>query len=586
MGCLPPDLDDPMPAITHSAMWGWLLCLACLGCFCGNTALAAIPMRALILFDNSGSMRQNDPQRLSHLAVQLFLALAGPQDQVGVLAFSDAGVSLCPLTPMRSAALKQACQSRLQTLHFNGQTTDLHAAIKAGLASFPPAGASASRDLVLLLTDGQLDLGPQRRAAEPLTLAAIRETLLPQYLDRGIAVYTLAFTSEADRTLLQEMAQVTRGEFRFIANASTLHTAFSALFMSAKSAASLPIQEGAVVMDSSLQEASLILSKAHPKEPVSLLTPGKQRLQARSTHPGVQWQSTPAYDMIQLTAPEPGTWRVERASGGEQDVAIIGASTLTLEVSLGPDYLEAGEPLTIQARLLEYEHALHDPQKLQAFTVQAELTTPAGERQTIPLQAGPEAGSFTARRTTPEATGQYGLVVRATSATVQRQRMLSFMPQPRCFLPSVLPEPALTVQVALSAACPVFDTLELSAGYVRASAREPATWLPLVTTQPRLFQGTLPAPATDAESSIVVRLRGRRGRQMVFTLFKGPLALPTLARGDPAPDASQPAAPFNWLALGKTVGWQLLTLNVVLGACGTAGWRLYFYTRTRRARHG
>ncbi|MGE3536807.1 MAG: VWA domain-containing protein [Candidatus Tectimicrobiota bacterium] len=552
----------------------------------GRTALAADPMRAVLLLDNSGSMRQNDPQRLSHVAVQLFLALARPQDHVGVVAFSDTGTSLCPLMPMRSAADKQACLARLQALHFTGQTTDLRAALQAGLASFPTAVVAGSRDLVVLLTDGKQDLGPQQRAAEAAALAALRDTVLPQYLERRIAVYTLAFTAAADRDLLREMARTTSGEFRFIPNATVLHTAFSDLFVAAKAAESVPIQQGAVVLDRSIQEASLVLGKKHAREPLSLVTPGKQRLQARSTHPGVQWQSTPTYDMIQLTAPEPGTWRVERASGGEHDVAIIGASTLSLSVSLGADYLEAGEALTIQARLLENAQPLQDAQRLQEFTVQAELQTPAGERQTIMLQPGPEAGMFSASQTIPEPTGQYSLLVRALSDTVQRQRTISFIPQPRCFLPRVLPEPAFTVQVALTDVCPAFGTLALAAGYVRPPEREPAAWHALAALQPRLWQATLPAPSPAADSALLLRLQGTQGRQQAFTLYKGPLALPGLAPALPAPQMVRPEPPFNWWALGKTLAWQLLVVNLVLGLGSAGGWRFYLYTRTRRARHG
>jgi hypothetical protein len=40
-------------------------------------------MRAIILFDVSGSMRQNDPQRLSVMAAQLFVDLAQPRDALG-----------------------------------------------------------------------------------------------------------------------------------------------------------------------------------------------------------------------------------------------------------------------------------------------------------------------------------------------------------------------------------------------------------------------------------------------------------------------------------------------------------------------
>ncbi|HSX83495.1 MAG TPA: hypothetical protein VLQ80_33690, partial [Candidatus Saccharimonadia bacterium] len=54
-------------------------------------------LRAIILFDVSGSMRHNDPQRPSVAAAQLFVDLAQPQDAIGLVVFSDRGIPLVPL---------------------------------------------------------------------------------------------------------------------------------------------------------------------------------------------------------------------------------------------------------------------------------------------------------------------------------------------------------------------------------------------------------------------------------------------------------------------------------------------------------
>jgi hypothetical protein len=537
----------------------------------GHEALAAIPMRAVILFDNSGSMRQNDPQRLSHVAAQLFLDLARPLDQVGLVAFGDDAVPLVPLTSLSSPEAHKPFPVTLRSLRFDGQTTDLGVALRAGLSSFPEQTVEQSRDLVLLLTDGKLDLGPQRRDAESVALEYIRETLLPAYQERGIALYTIAFTEAADRALLQEVAQATGGEFRFIPDASLLHKAFSELFVVAKEAESIPIQDGAVLVDPSIQEASLVLAKPDPQEPLRLVTPQHQRLDATSRHPGVTWKPTPSYDMVQLHQPEPGKWQVDRRTGGGDDVAIIGASTLSMQVQLSPDYLEAGAPLYLQVRLLDQEQPLRDPQRLQGLTVHAEITSPTGERHTVTLTPG-DGGEFDATLYTPELPGQYGLEVVASSPTLQRQRTLSFMLQPRCFEPTVLAEPAVTVRVTLSSACSFLHELQVEARYgAHAFEEETTPWVPLVLSPPRFFDATLPHPGAGARREVIVRIRGSLNQQ-AFTLIKGPLALPEL-----------PPPPLDWPALVRRVGWQLCVVNLVLGAFGAGGYGLYRYrTRNRR----
>lgn len=568
---------------TCLAMWSVLFCLA--SSLATPVALAATPMRAVILFDNSGSMRQNDPLRLSRMAVQLFVELARPHDQLALVAFSDTGVPIMPLTSLASPGVRQTILSRLRTLQFDGQTTDLAAALQAGLASLPASQEDGYRDLVLLITDGKLDLGPKRRSAEPLARQGIQEAILPQYRQRGIVVYTIAFTDAADRLLLQDMAQGTGGEWRYVANAPMLHKAFSDLFIAAKEAESIPIHKGTVVMDHSIQEAALILAKPDAQEAIGLITPQQQRLHAHSAHPGVQWQVTPAYDMIQLTTPEPGTWRLERTSEGQDDVAIIGASTLHLEVTLTPDYLEAGEPFRIRARLLEQHQPLRDPQRLQAFTVQADLQIPDNTSQALSFQLDPTTGEFLATGITPEAERPHRLRVMASSSAVQRQRVLTLLPQPRCFIPAVLTEPAVTVQVTLNEVCPAFETLQLAAGYIEEKAPEPITWQPMIATQPRLFQVTLPRPTPENGAGILVRLHGQWGAQRHFTVLKGPLLLPELLPPPPSPSSTPP--PFAWRTLAKTVGWQLLLINTLLGVMGGGGYRLYYAPRRhRRTAHG
>jgi hypothetical protein len=536
-------------------------------------AVAATPMRTVILFDISGSMRQNDPYRLSRTAARLFLDLARPQDQVGLVAFSDNPVPLLPLTTMSSPAAKTPFLGLFRVLRFDGQTTDLGAALESGLASFPLRTTTGNRDMALLLTDGKLDLGRRRRAQEPVILQQIRETLLPQYRERGIVLYTIAFTENADRALLQEIAHATGGEFRFIESAPMLHKAFSDMFVLVKQAESIPMSDGQVLIDPSIQEASLVLSKPDPREPIGLVTPQQKHLDAHSNHPGVRWNTTPSYDMVQLTQPAPGTWRVERQSGGGEDIAIIGASTLSLEVVLTPMYLEVGEPLTIQAHLLDHGQPMRDLKQLQGLTVRAEFTTPEGETSIMPLQAR-DSGEYVATLRTPEASGQYGLVVTAASPVLQRQRMISFIPQPVCFEPAVVADPQVTVRVSLTRDCSVFQQLDLEAGYIAKDEPKQVVlpWFPLEAFEAGTFKAELPRPTTATEASVMVRIRGRLEDQQPMTIMKGPISLPEL--------------PIAWEALAKTVGSQLLLVNMVLGIFGGSGYGVYRrYIRHRSASH-
>ena len=290
-----------------------LLALVWLGLSPAWGAATPTSMRVVIVFDNSGSVRASDPSRLSMTAAELFLDLARAQDVVGLVAFSNAATPLVPLTPLAQPSTRERLRTQLRSFKFTGQTTNLASALEAGLASCPVRD-DRQRDLVLLLTDGKLDLGRHRRAEEPAALDRIRQRLLPEYRRRGIALYTIAFTADADQGLLQEMAQASAGEFRFIKSATALHQAFLQLFVLANQAEAVPFKQGAFLLDPSIRAVSLVLPKHDPQEQITLRTPQQTRLPARTPSPGVTWSTTPMYDLVRLAEPEPGPWHVRRGS--------------------------------------------------------------------------------------------------------------------------------------------------------------------------------------------------------------------------------------------------------------------------------
>src|SRR5207248_3737308 len=110
-------------------------------------AEASKSLRAIILFDVSGSMRHNDPQRLSIAAAQLFVDLAQAQDAVGLVVFSERGVPFVPLRTLADPSTRTLLHTNLRTLKFNEQTTDVAAALAAGPAGSPTDSDQTHREL-------------------------------------------------------------------------------------------------------------------------------------------------------------------------------------------------------------------------------------------------------------------------------------------------------------------------------------------------------------------------------------------------------------------------------------------------------
>ncbi|MBL8266617.1 vWA domain-containing protein [Steroidobacter sp.] len=425
------------------------------------------PVQALIVFDVSGSMRQSDPNRLSVAAAQLFGNLSGPSDTVGLAAFSDRADLLIPIAPAQDAGAKDALQSSLKKLVFNGQTTDLAAALDSGLAAFAEPADSSHRRLVLLLTDGALDLGKGREEQEAAARKRILDSLLPEYLRRDIALYTIAFTSSADQSLLKEMTQASAGESRFAGDAQTLHKAFSQIFIGARGAQSFPLEKGNLQIDASIKELSLVFAKSAPDERIALLTPQQRTVKAGDTAEGMTWQSTPAYDLVRMHEPEPGTWQIDRSGEVQGGVGIIGESTLNLQIELGTVFIETGAPLTIRSFLQDESQTPASMHQEEGQTLTAEVSAAEEAAVSLPLVAQAD-GSFSASTAVLNASGKYSVTVTATTPTLQRQRTRTFIVHPECFLGSVPQTAPAKVQVTLHSSCPSFKSLSIEAEYTAA----------------------------------------------------------------------------------------------------------------------
>lgn len=556
-----------LPRISRHTL-ALLLSCCILGWLFNHAAAASTPLRAVILFDVSGSMNQHDPHRLSRVAAELFLELARPHDQMALVTFSETGEVQIPLMSLASPAAKVPFLARLRDVAFTGQTTNLVAALETALQSLPAQPAQSSRDVVLLLTDGKLDLGKRRRHEEPVAMAYIQNALLPAYQKRGVALYTIAFTEHADQDLLRHMAAVTQGEFRFTSTATALHTAFSQLFVVASEAEATPLRDGEFVVDPSIRQASVVVSKAEADEPISLTTPKAQRLNAQTPHPGVQWNATRSFDLVQLSDPEPGPWQVEKPSGVAEGMVVVGDSTLRLEVELSPGYHEAGAPLQIEAVLRETDPPAQASQPGETLSVHANLS---GEESAGPVQLARDAtGRFRATLLAPSLPGRYTIQVVAQDPSFSRQRELTMQVHPRCFIASTRAGAPATVRVRLSEDCPIFYDLQLD--MAMSSDGTPPVWARLKSPKPRLFEAAL-RPTTEVPSGdVTIRIRGRLEGEEPFTLLKGPLPLPS-------PFVS---STVNWPAIAQTVTRQLLLLNVILGILGGGGYTCYRSLRRRR----
>ncbi len=160
-------------------------------------------LRVIIVIDRSGSML--DEQRLvfAKQASGLFINALQVGDQVGVVSFADSASVMFPLTQIASQTTKNGAISAINSLVANG-ATGIGNGLSAALSQITAANPRSCDEVIVLLTDGDHNSGP-----EP-------STVVPSIKAEGVAVLTVgvgASITASGQAVLQSVATQTGGKY-------------------------------------------------------------------------------------------------------------------------------------------------------------------------------------------------------------------------------------------------------------------------------------------------------------------------------------------------------------------------------------
>ncbi|HEY4126455.1 MAG TPA: VWA domain-containing protein [Gammaproteobacteria bacterium] len=180
--------------------------LAVFGLWLGLVLPAFASQDVVLVLDNSGSMKANDPNRLAGKAVTDFVASLKGDVHISIIEFSTTPTLLMPLTPLDDNARAQA-QQAVDKLDYRGQWTDTGAALERALYEMDSHGRPDALRCVVLMTDGYVDVGNASRDSDKIHW--ITQSLIPEAIGKKVRIFGIAFTDQADYELLQTLAQKT-----------------------------------------------------------------------------------------------------------------------------------------------------------------------------------------------------------------------------------------------------------------------------------------------------------------------------------------------------------------------------------------
>ncbi len=305
-----------------------------------------------VLIDVSGSMKQNDPDNQRIAASKLLISLVPEKAKVSIWLFAEKASELIRSNAVDAAWRQQALQATAK-INSRGIYTNIEEAIQTVLqAGFAGKGAKH----LILLTDGMVDI-----SKDIMVSADSRERILSEWIPKlqalNIKALTIALSDQADKELLEKLAFDTGGWHEAAANAEQLQRAFLKMMLKAAPKDNLPLTGNQFKVDSSVKEFSLLAFKKAGSAPSRLFTPQQTKIDKQTLSAKVAWLETPTNDLITVSQPEVGDWRLVADIDPDNQLMIM--TDLKMQAAELPNYLGEKEHLSLKVHFTEQDKLIN-----------------------------------------------------------------------------------------------------------------------------------------------------------------------------------------------------------------------------------
>jgi len=472
---------------------------------------------AVLLLDASGSMRLTDPLRLREEGAKLLLQFMGEEDHLAIVEFSGDTNVIRPLSRFRKSAMPE-WQADIDKVGDAGLYTDLLSPIKKATQILKDKGRPDAEPVIILMSDGMMEPDPAVGMPEEFTDELLNR-VLPELNDAGIRVYTLYFSEEADPDLLAQIAFATDAVNWFTPTAERIHESYAELFLALKEPQVIPLTSKGFSIDADVREATFYISRVDNVS-VTIETPSGERINSRTQKNNIKWFRGQRFDVITVTEPEVGDWKV--AGIPEQEGFATALTSLRLVVEDWPPAVYPDVPALLQVRLYESDMPVDLPEV--AETLRYGFQVIPTDRISEPVAQGVlrddgAEGDRVARdgifshRLVLSRPGDYQLRIAVEGPTFERHRIIPFRVRPRYLNLTVEPsqseEGSTDFQIRLSPEALGLRQKEVVLMAVDSARRRHEVPVSALDARETSFLGSSKSLPRDGEYQLQAMLSGR-----------------------------------------------------------------------------
>ena len=179
----------------------------------------------ILVLDNSGSMKKNDPKFLTREVVSNFVSELGKNARLGMVIFDQEAQLIEPLREVKDPEARSRLMKNLDNVNYKGLFTNSPAGIERAIYELKTNGRNEAQKVIIFLTDGIVDTGDKNQDIEKERW--LKEDLAKECEYEKIRIMGIAFTDKADFRLIQTLALKTGGDYFRAYKATDIENVFS-----------------------------------------------------------------------------------------------------------------------------------------------------------------------------------------------------------------------------------------------------------------------------------------------------------------------------------------------------------------------